>query len=358
MQLPQRLPRTRRPAFTLIELLVVIAIIATIMAITLPAVMKVREMSNRANCLNNLHQMGTASQAYLGDFGYFPTAGILDFAAPSYPTPVFVNGKLTTGANPVGGWQQQAGWAYQLLPYMGEDVNWAGGGYQAQTAAATTAAAALTSQTAQMELSLQSQFKSYFCPSRRVPSSNLTYPAAFPNYTLPAGTLLPVSLIDYAGCNGGIGASGTGNGPNTGIMRSQAVAVTSGGVTTYTLTKNTVRSSDIKDGLTYTILIAEKAANPRYFPILNEDDGGYALGYNSVNLNSIRYAFSTLLPLRDGEVIGPTGGAFGSAHPGTWNALMADGSVQQLSYTINPAVFSYLGNINDGNSVSGSDLAP
>jgi len=357
MRCPQLRSSGRRTAFTLIRLLVVIGIIATLVAIALPAIMKARESANRTLCMNNLHQMGTACQTYYGDFGYFPTAGIGDFSAPSYPTPVFVGAKLTTGANPVAGWQQQGGWAYQLLPYMGEDLTWVGGGLQTTTAGTTTASAAVTAQTAQMVASLQAPIKSYFCPSRRVPTTNTVTPA-FPNYTFATGTTLTVSMIDYAGCNGGVGPNNTGNGPNTGVIRTQATASTTGGVTTYTLSRNTVRTTDIKDGPSYTLLIGEKAANPRFFPIANEDDGGYALGYNGVNLNSIRYAYSTLLPLRDGEVVGPTGGAFGSAHPGTWNALMADGSVQQLSYAISPTVYSYLGNINDGNSLSGSDLAP
>ena len=54
----------RRRGFTLIELLVVIAIIAVLIALLLPAVQAAREAARRAQCVNNLKQLGLALHNY------------------------------------------------------------------------------------------------------------------------------------------------------------------------------------------------------------------------------------------------------------------------------------------------------
>ena len=98
--------KRERRAFTLIELLVVIAIIAVLIALLLPAVQAAREAARRAQCVNNLKQLGLAAQNYVSSNNVFPPQ-------TSWPT-------MAANINPTNtlGFAWGFTWYYALFPQM------------------------------------------------------------------------------------------------------------------------------------------------------------------------------------------------------------------------------------------------
>jgi prepilin-type N-terminal cleavage/methylation domain-containing protein len=357
MSLVRRFTRQTRTGFTLIEMLVVIGIIVVLIGLLLPAVQKAREAASRVQCSNNLKQIGLAFQSYHQQYGYFPTAGTGDYVAPLYYTPGTGGGQNNTNvANsyPIAGWQQDAGWGFQILPFMGADNIWLGGG-------AGTPVVAVPPNQSKVSNALRPRLTTFFCPSRRsLAGSTFTF-SGFPSqpaYSTMKGKTFQVGFTDYAGCNGN---ATPGTAPNSSISGSAGTVYLvpgNGIVASQVNGRNTVQLTDVVDGASYTLLAGEKALNGRRGLVANEDDQGYASGFSVLNFNTIRFTAPSLLPIRDDEVTGATGGAFGSPHPGTWNALMADGSIRVMGYTIDPSVYAALGSIAGREIISDVDLTP
>src|SRR4051812_34043768 len=76
----------RYRAFTLVELLVVIGIISVLIAVLMPALTRSRKLAQRAQCLSNMRQLGTAFASYAAQSGgrtpVQPNLGVYDFFEP------------------------------------------------------------------------------------------------------------------------------------------------------------------------------------------------------------------------------------------------------------------------------------
>ncbi len=94
-----------RRGFTLIELLVVIAIIAVLIALLLPAVQAAREAARRAQCTNNLKQLGLAAMNYESSQGVYPMGSM-------YMYPADAGGTCTTAK-----WHMHSAFNF-MLPFM------------------------------------------------------------------------------------------------------------------------------------------------------------------------------------------------------------------------------------------------
>ncbi len=306
--------RRIRSGFTLIELLVVIAIIAILIGLLLPAVQKVREAAARAQCQNNLKQIGLALHNHESAMGYFPTAGAqsqgLDYINPPEPT-----------------W----GWAGQILPYVEQDAL-----HRLLPQGPYTWQASIRKSPVEVPI------KTYNCPSR---SQRVSQVASW-------GSIY--AMNDYAGVmtewlNSSDWQSTVPPSSNT----TQAF----GGIITkgyhwrsdnpaLSVKYTPVKAVTVSDGTSNTIAIAEKAVSARqYQPRVWDwwDLPGWAHGADWPNMrlagNWIEPQADTKFPRIAWMEQGTGSGwycefGFGSAHPGQFMAVFGDGSVKGISMSV------------------------
>jgi prepilin-type N-terminal cleavage/methylation domain-containing protein/prepilin-type processing-associated H-X9-DG protein len=200
--------------FTLIEVLVVIAIIGVLVALLLPAVQAAREAARRAQCTNNLKQIGLATHNYVQTHGVLP---------PGYVSawdPVFLK---EIGA----GW----GWASMILPYMDQNPLYDNIDFRRKIQDPSQATVRIIT------------VASYLCPSDNMP---LNWTATVGLVKVNGGAILELvfPLCNVAGANY-VGVYGVGE-----------PGVAGDGVY---FRNSSVRLAGITDGLTQTMLAGERS---------------------------------------------------------------------------------------------------
>ncbi len=279
-------PLSTRRAFTLVELLVVITIIGILIALLLPAVQSARETARRAQCSNNLKQIGLAAVQCETASGHLPTGG---WAALWFGDPDKGNG-----------WRQPGGWIYNSLPYLEQQ-----GLHDLQLGKTGAARATAAAQMLGTPLSVVN------CPSRRplqtyptLMGVSMQYPA---DTTLTAATAPKlVGKTDYAandGDNPDYGDSTRWNGAGgdfgppdyaTGISPAGQLkwATFAQNNTGVFFAGSQLSSASITDGTSNTYLVGEKHLEPDYYFTGNEfaDDINICMGETTISTAGPRSA--------------------------------------------------------------------
>jgi prepilin-type N-terminal cleavage/methylation domain-containing protein/prepilin-type processing-associated H-X9-DG protein len=346
-----------RGGFTLVELLVVIAIIATLIGLLLPAVQSAREAARRTQCKNHLKQLGLGCITHLDARKHLPSGGW--------------SKHYTADPNRGTGPDQPGSWYYAILPYMEEQaLADLGKGLSVTTGAFRTASNQLH----------QTPVPSFHCPSRR---SAKLYPHQWGTLNAQqwVQSLSAVAKGDYAANSGDslghAGFIGTNSPRNfwwppsynspqpwtwTSTVDQSKPEHYQTGVIHY---RSKIMTKDVADGLSKTYLIGEKFLSPDGYeqllpggPGMFGDNQGVWSGFEWDHHRVAWNPLSTnqqadFQPRQDQAGIDNPGWlAFGSAHAGGLNMVMCDGSVQTVSYDIDPIAHRYQANRLDGQAVS------
>ena len=329
--------------------MVVIAIISILIALLLPAVNAAREAARNAQCKNNLRQIGLGFLSHEATHGFYPSGGW--------------SAKGVGDADRGFGREQPGGWAYAILPFIEEQAlfDLPSDGQKKR----------VTSQQRELAVQLQrSSVKIYNCPSRRAP---IPYPYRLGSNWKPFNSNQPDEVVrgDY----------GANSGDTTEGMHYFATdwEVQSDGTREYTDYEfffwpsnnyaadsphwrwppesgqsgiscygSEIRMVEVKDGASNTYMVGEKYLNTDFYTNGRGPNDNHSVfqgadwDVNCWGNMDPNYAPKPDTPGYD------LFGQYGSAHPGAFNVVMCDGSVQAITYDVNLRIHTFRSNRADG----------
>jgi prepilin-type N-terminal cleavage/methylation domain-containing protein len=325
---------TRR-GFTLVELLVVIAIIGILVALLLPAIQAAREAARRKQCMNNLKQIGLASQMVLSSHKVFPTAGI-------GPWPdIKLRGNAVLGPS-----EQEIGWGFQILPFIEEQAIY---DLRGSNPGATEILAVDVEQIVGTKI-----IPFYNCPSRRAPqpSSVLGKQQYLMDYACSVPSHLNLDSANPPKFNYGEYWCFNPNGPHdrneAGTVKCSALGIVVRSPRYGTATK----PSQVVDGLSSTMMYGEKWLNSAHYETGDDwDDRGWTDGYD---WDIVRSTGSPPRP-DDSSPDGIDPYMMGGVHPGGFNSCFGDGAIHFISWDVDPITYNRWGNRRDSNPAPAPD---
>jgi prepilin-type N-terminal cleavage/methylation domain-containing protein/prepilin-type processing-associated H-X9-DG protein len=294
-----------RRGFTLIELLVVIAIIAVLIALLLPAVQAAREAARRAQCVNNLKQLGLAAQNYHDVNGTFPIGSPLMYE----PLITIYAESQSTFVSMLAQFEQQS---------LYNAMNFSRSIYVAENQTIYLTGLSTLWCPSDGNISRTASIGPY------LNSTNFQY--KFTSYAACAGTWLSEPLNwDQFGP------------PVTPDSNAKYQAIINNGVGIYNYNR-AYSIASVTDGTSNTFIYGEKA-NGKFDAVSDRDN--YCWWADAVTADTM---FSTLFPINpfnkiklasDGEFSDSWVEGASSFHPGGANFAFADGSVRFVKESIN-----------------------
>ncbi len=310
--------------FTLVELLVVITIIGILIGLLLPAVQAAREAARRAQCTNNLKQIGLAVLNYEETMSAYPPGCIVNnSSSPNWDPWTEAGPGSSTGAHGTS-------WMLQILPYLEQENLFEKWNFETNV----NGNAAVASQ----------NLAAFYCPSRRNrvrgQDSNLLLVSSWEG----GGT-------DYGGCAGAGKAFDSS-------QRAHPFVDSGTDEDDYFYAKRmgffqpnqSIFNMQVRDGTTNTIMIGEVQRVWDESDTEMQSQDGWAVG-------GVATLFTTNRGEPTGTNVDPTMNNLffespGSEHSGGANFGMGDGSVHFVSESIDADIFYFLGSIADREAVN------